>query len=475
MPDIPLNFGTGSHKGEEPEEGGPIFTNAYAEFTGGEAKAGIIYRPTEGRKLFTTISETGPCRALYVHNGKLYGVIGRNVAVVRQDGSSAILGGLATDGHVTFSANRKPDGGEITVTGGGASSVIFDDVMTAIADPDLPPAIDNDFVDGYTIYTIQDGRMFASSVDDSGVISALDFASAEGDPDNNVRGIARGREFIILGEKSFQVFATDGGDQFPLAAIPGTFRSIGCGAAASAVIVKGAPGNPLVWLDNHKIVRAAATYEGERISTHAVERIIAADPEWASISATHYVRNGHVFYVMSGSNFTLVFDFSTGKWHNRESYGQSRWLGKTVVEFAGKHIVGDAVNGSLYELDPDTHTDAGAHQLMKIRPPVISPFPARMRINGIQLDGVQGRGLNTTDEHNADPELLIRLSKDGGNTFGQDRKVSLGEIGQFDERVIERRFGVCPAKGAQFEFIISAAVCRGFIGGGTVSIDRLAK
>ncbi|MEM7313536.1 MAG: hypothetical protein AAF497_10335 [Planctomycetota bacterium] len=472
MPDVPLNMGFGSAPGQTPDEGGPIFTNAYLEFSNDGGKSETIIRPVEGRKLFKKISDSGPCRALFEKDGEGYAVIGRNVAKFQEDGSSVVLGGLATDGHVTFSTNRS---NQVTITGGGTSVVVEAGGLTQIDDADLPPAIDNAYVDGYTIYTIADGRFFASALDNSKDINALHFTTAEVSPDKNVRGIARGREFIAFGEESMQAFANDGGTEFPLSPIGGTAKTVGCGAAASALVLNAAQSDTLVWVDNNGIVKATPAYDGQRISTHAVERAIENDPDWRTMRASTYTRSGHVFYVLSGSNFTLVYDFATGKWHNRKTYGANRWNGSSIMRLRDKFIVGDAVNGSLYELDPDTYTDAGDHLVMTVQPPVVHQFPNRLRINSIEIDPLPGRGINSTDEHNADPKLMIEVSKDGGNTWHQQRTIETGRIGERGIRTKERRFGVTKnGDGFIPRFSVSAAVCRGFIANGSVNVDLLA-
>lgn len=471
MQPIPLNYGTGSAPGAEPEEGGPIFTNCYAEISEGEDKSQVKIHATEGRNVFTTISQTGPCRALFVENGELYSVVGRNVAKTDIAGNSTILGGLSSDGQATFSVNNA---GQITVTSGGLNKVIVSGTMTDITDGDLPPAIDNVFLDGYTVYTIEDGRLFASELQDSDDIDALDYATAEGSPDKNVRTVVRGRELWVFGKKSKEIMVNDAGTNFPFSPIAGAFESVGCLAAESVIVVEGAPGTPVVWVDNNGIVKAAQRYTGQRISNHDVERSIRKDARKSEIRAMTYVRDGHVFYGITGSDYTWVYDFATGRWHNRKSYGYAYSRASKAVRFNDKIIVGDTENGSLYELDPDTYLDGTDHLILTVRFPAAHKYPHRLRINGLYLDPLPGRGLNSTDAHNADPNLIMRLSKDGGHTFSQERHIPIGKKGEFQKRVKETRWGVCGEDGAILEASVSAAIVRGFVASGALDVDVLA-
>lgn len=474
MPEVPLNFGIGSAPGETPDEGGPIFTNAYAELPGGTGKSPVIIRATEGRKPWAGSVGAGPCRALLEHNGTLTGVIGRNVVTYDTNGSLTILGGLTTDGPATMAANRKTGGGQIGVVSGGLYKIIESGVMTDVVDPDLPPPIDISFVDGFFIFTIADGRLFSSEIDEGTNINALHFTSAEGAPDQNVRGIVRGREFICLGKRSMEFYRNDGGSDFPLVPVQGTFSAVGCSSAASAVVVVANGAEVLVWQDDNNIVRAAGGYQGERISTHAVERSIEAESSPENVTAWTYTRAGHVFYVLSGSNFTWVYDFTTNQWHNRESAGSTRWNGEQHARVGKTHIVGDHLTGALYELDPDTHTDAGEYLRWKIRAPITHQYPHRLRVNEIRLDVLAGRGLNSTDPHISNPEIMLRMSKDGGNTWGNQRHVPMGKVGEYSRTVRSRRWGATGEDGFVLEASASSAVSRGLLAQGSMTVDRLA-
>ena len=474
MPDVSLNMGLGSSEGATPDEGGPIYTNAYVEMTGGEGKSPTVIRATEGRKVHQKIAETGPCRALFEHNGVLFTVIGRVVASSSRQGQVTILGGLTSDGFVTFAVNRKSGGGQVCLAGGGQTGIIQSGAFNPISDGDLPPPIDVCFLDGYFVWTIEDGRMFSSALDEGTQINALDFATAEASPDKNVRGLSRGRELIVFGDKSFQVFAADNGTQFPFGPVGGTASSEGCGAAASALVLNAQQADTLVWIDNNGIVKATPSYNGQRISTHSVERAIEGDPNWRDIIASTYTRNGHVFYIIAGSNFTKVYDFSTGKWHDRNTYGAQRWNASSAVRFGDKIIVGDALNGTLYVLDPDTVKDASDHMVMTLQLPIVHQYPNRLRVNALRFDTLPGRGLNTAKDHNRDPEMMLEISKDGGNTWGNERHIPMGKKGEFSTRVVERRFGVTSEDGFIPRVSVSAEVVRGFTSNGSANVDLLS-
>ena len=63
------------------------------------------------------------------------------------------------------------------------------------------------------------------------------------------------------------------------------------------------------------------------------------------------------------NNETLVYDAAIQDndlaWSIRETYGLGRDRASCYAFAFGKHLVGDFVSGVLYELDENTHTDAG--------------------------------------------------------------------------------------------------------------------
>ena len=51
--------------------------------------------------------------------------------------------------------------------------------------------------------------------------------------------------------------------------------------------------------------------------------------------------------------------------------------------------------------------------------------------------------VGTWDDYGRMPELLLEVSKDGGNTFGQPKHASLGRTGDYSHRVMFRNLGMC--------------------------------
>jgi hypothetical protein len=102
-------------------------------------------------------------------------------------------------------------------------------------------------------------------------------------------------------------------------------------------------------------------------------------------------------------------------------------------------IVGDYQNGSLYQMTRGAYTDAGWPILRRRRAPHIWDKGGRTRVfmASLQVDIAPGQG--TASGLGVAPVLNLRISRDGGTTFGQQWPASMGAIGQYRNRALWRR------------------------------------
>jgi len=101
-----------------------------------------------------------------------------------------------------------------------------------------------------------------------------------------------------------------------------------------------------------------------------------------------------------------------------------------------KRIVSDYSNGKLYKLKQDVYTENGTTITRKIRGNHLFNAHQKIRLPHLEITGETGVGLATGQ--GSDPQLLLKLSKDGGHTFGAEQWRSWGKIGEYNRRA---RFG----------------------------------
>ena len=463
----PISLGKGTSPARHGAAGGTRHVNCYIEFTGEDSKHGSMIVASDGLTVWSTLSADG-IRAMIEVGPFLYVVAGRQVYRLDPSGTATVLGGFPTDGPVYMKRNRR-EVPQIGIVSDGLYYVIDTGTgtLTQVSDADLPPALSLAFLDGYGILPGRNGKWFTTALDDFTSVDPLEFDAAQSNPDEILRAETREGEVVLFGTASIEWWQDTGGADFAFTRSQAS--EIGSCAAGSVCKVE----RTLMWAAHDYTVRMMEGYGGKVVSNEAVSRAIEAETDKASITSTSWFSKGHTFYCLNLSTSTWVYDVTTNQWHNRESYGSTRWRVDHVCRFGDRLIAGDATTGNLYIMS-DTAFSEGAHPLIStIRTPPVHGFPHKIVFNALYLDILPGVGLNSTAPELLDPEMMIRWSDDGGSSWSAERRVALGRLGQTVKRGVIRRLGRTTQQGRIFEFSVSAAVARAWLSA-SVDIEELA-
>jgi hypothetical protein len=408
---------------------------------------------TPGIAPFASQSSGAPaqaCRGLIVLNGELLAVLGSQLRFIRPIDSPDNLGTISGEGPVYTIINNAgqllildPGGDGYIYAGGGIGTV------QEITDPDFRAngnPLAACFIDGYFCFTTDQNRIIVSSINDGLSYNALDFGSAEYVPDKLVAPFTFRGQLLIAGEQSIEGFTNTGGLQFPFQR-SGLFFDQGVKApfsivnTPSAVFFVGSGRNEGVG------VWALSGNGTERVSTQAIDYMLGeySDQQQRQITGWQYAQAGHYFVGFSLPDTTIVFDVTTGKWHERRSRVTSagnmptdqRWRATHVVQAYSRLIVGDERDGRLGYLDFDTYTDYGQPI---IRSFATMPFQNNMKpfsVPSLELTVESGVG-NTSAN---DPVVRLEISRDGGKTWLPERPRPIGRIGEYNRRAVWRRNG----------------------------------
>ena len=449
--------------------------NLFPEAVPDGGKEPAFLQRCPGLRLVAGVGQ-GPIRGMWRFGDYLY--VASGGALFRVDGNfnPTQLGLINGSGPVSMS-----DNGTQLFVACNPDAFIYNastGVFAQITDADFPGAVTVGYLDGYFVFNEPDSQRFwVTSLNDGTQIDPLDFASAEGNPDNIVSLMIDHREVWLFGNNTIEVWYNAGAADFPLERIQGAFMETGCLAPYSVAKLD----NSVFWLGadarGNGIVYRNNGYNAQRISTHAVEWQIQQYGVLNDAVAYSYQQDGHSFYVLTfpTAQATWVFDVATGAWHERAAWDgvqYRRHRSNCQANFAGEVLVGDWELGLIYAFDPETYNDNGAAQrwLRSWRAlPTGQNNLKRTAHHALQLDCESGVGAGTVDsfylltENNlnlttesgvqmvtslvsltdgANPQVMLRWSDDGGHTWSNEHWAGMGMVGEYGKRVIWRRLGM---------------------------------
>ena len=432
-----------------------------------------------GLRLLATIG-TGPIRGVWAFASSslvAFVVSGNELYKIDTSYNATLLGSVSGSGPVSMA-----DNGTQLFVACDPDSYIYNnstDVFSPISDPDFPGAKVVGYLDGYFVFIEPNSqKIWVTTLLDGTSIDPLDFASAEGSPDGVVGMIVDHREVWVYGTNSVEVWYNTGASDFPLQRIQGAFNEIGCAASYSVAKLD----NGLFWLGadsrGQGIVYRANGYNGQRISTHAVEWHIQSYGNISDAIAYTYQQDGHSFYVLTfpSANKTWVYDVAAQAWHERASGNENQYRHRSNCQMAfdSEIIVGDFENGNIYAFDMTVYADNGAIQKWlrswRALPPGQNNLK-RTAHHSLQLDCESGVGLDGVDPFDPEPpinetldlnftaqqysvytptvttvgvnpQVMLRWSDDGGHTWSSEHWSPMGRIGEYYQRVFWRRLGM---------------------------------
>lgn len=401
--------------------------NMYAEAAPEGAKGPVAMYPTPGLSSWTSVGD-GPIRGMVAMLSDLYVVSGTELYVIDTAKTSTLLGTVAGSGHVHMTHN----GTHVAICTNDKAYAANRSELLELPERNLNGAT---YQDGYGIFTQAQSQFFwISGVDDMTTIAGTDFTSADTLPDLCVGCVSDHRELWIFKQKSAEVFENTGNASFPFE----RRQIVERGAKSSGSITK--IDNTVFWLGDDLHVYAAAGYQPQSISPPWIVNLIEATVDPGSAWGFTYEQGGHKFYALLFSDLSIVFDISTGKWHERLSDGLSRWRVGKYEYFANLPLGGDAINGNIYELSLTTYDDNGDTIIRTLTAPILTVGGNRAVMDEVYVEIEPGNGLATGQGSN--PQIMLDWSDDGGKTWSDEIWAEAGDVGEYHRRATWNRLGI---------------------------------
>lgn len=407
--------------------------NCFAEKSPPEGKAPVSLMRSPGI-VTATSSLNVPGRGIFNFGESLYVVAGSTLYRMASDFSLTSIGSISGTSVVTFAANPT----QIVICDPAASYVYDLTTLSQITGADFRNGAQVCSLDGYVIFREPNsGRFFSSDLNDATSYNALMFATAEGRPDNLNGILTDHRQIFLAGFQSIELWYNAGQSGFPFLRDANGYLEIGCAAGLSIAQCD----NSIFWLASDLTVRRLDGLTPVRISQHGVEQAIASYSTISDAYATSFSQAGHLFYVLNfpTAGHTWVYDATTTEWHERESYGYSRWNICSTANCYGRTFCQNSRTGNIGYFDLTTYTEFDDIQRMEFTFPSIYTDGERHFHNSLQLRAETGVGLSSGQ--GSDPQMTLEVSDDGGRSYTTSATKSLGLIGKRKTLVIWDRLG----------------------------------
>lgn len=409
--------------------------------------------PTPGFQSWgVSLGDVGTRGGIYA-DGRLFFVIGAGFYEFSSAGVATKHGTVALDANPAQLVYNGVVGGQIGIAAGGtiysftlASNTLAATVLTG----------------GFTMLAFANasglafnpttGKVYPSSLNDLSTYDLANFFRRSNFPDPWQTIFVDPNNLIwLVGTESFEVwYYGNPTSTQPFAPLSGLSDKVGI-AAPFAFWVSGKSRG---WL--------ATTKEGgldvvgsmggvpEPISSYAVATALSGYQRDGRINDAEvlcYREEGHTFpnVTFPTANATWSVDVQGNRWAERGTWTPllgrySAWTPSAHVAAFGTHLVGDRTTGTIWKMDNTFTTEMDGTSIRRLRrAPALTDELKRHPFDRLQLlmdTGVAGQ--------NVTPLATMRMSSDGGRTFGNELTASFGRIGEYGQGVYWNRLGIPP-------------------------------
>lgn len=385
----------------------------------------------------------------YFVNGNALYVLNRTVDAQDVETFNAVsLGTIEGDGRVSMADN----GTQLCILVPGGAGYIYDES----AGTPFEEITDGDFrangepqqvvyIDGFFLFTTDEKKIIISALNNGLAYNALDFGTAEADPDKIVAPIVNNNQLWVGGSETFEPFNNVGGSGFPFQRLEGGGISVGVFSPFSLINVSGtfmfiggatneAPSVYVFTGSDFAIVSSDAI-------NVLLEKLTAEQLE--NVFGMSYSEGAARFVAWVLPETTIVYDLTSKRWHERGSYdivddvtSEFRWRANSAIKAYSRILIGDSQDGRIGEISLDILDEYGQNILRTISSLPFSNRGESIKVPSIELTLESGVGNATVP----DPVISMDRSKDG-KTFSDRRTRRAGKVGEYDHRAIWRRNG----------------------------------
>lgn len=395
-------------------------------------------------------------RGCHVKAGKFYMLNGETLYRLDQSLSGGVetfttvtLGTIPGTGRCSFADNGTqlmvvaPESGDGWIINEDAGTVFQKITDVDFKNQGNPQQVK--FIDSFFVVTTDSKKFIKSAANDGLSWDALDFGSAEADPDDIVSLIVNRNRLYIAGSETVEEFQNAGLGGFPFQRT-GTIIPKGVYSPFGMVSI----GESFMWIGGGENESAAIwqfTGSGaQKVSTTAIDSELQgfSQSDLQEAFAFSYAQKGAFFVGFSFPTVTYIYDIVTGKWHERRSrivndkgvQQDIRWRVNSLATAYGRVLCCDSQDGRVGYIDPEIYKEYDQPILREFS--TITLFNSNNAFAMPYAELTMESGVGNDDE--PDPQIRLRTSRDA-KKFSDSIAQSVGGVGSFESRQIWRRLG----------------------------------
>ena len=405
--------------------------------------------PTPGVSLLSTAA-AGAGRAHFAINGREFAVIGDAFIEIDSAGVQTNRGTVAVDGKQATISSNGDGGAQIFVTS-GTNGYILDlltNVFSQIAFLN-GKAYFGDYLGGYFIaLNVANDTFYLSNLLDGTTWDPTDFAQRSIQGDTWVAMKVSGQYVWLMGSKTSEAWYNSGASPFPFVPYQSGVIKYGIAAPYSLCTL----GDELFWVgasnEGQANVLRMGGFKPEVISTFPLQYAISNYSTYSDAQGDSYSDLGHNFYVLTfpTAGITWAYDTTTVSWAKRATWIEENaewtvWRPRWHASAFGQHRFLDAQTGALYNVSSNFQLDVEERPIRRLRrAPALMDDLERVFYAWFAVD-LQPATATTHTGQGSDPQVMMRFSDNGGQTWSSEQWRTAGKVGKFDTRVEWFRLG----------------------------------
>lgn len=438
-------FGIGE-KGKSPAITAQKRINCYCETRTDGDRTSLALIGSPGLTPFCTTIGANPSRGMWavdtIATPLLFSVHGNTLYSINNAGTTSVIGTIGTTS------------GDVSMVDDGTNLLLVDGFKgyyyNVLAPAGLNQIVSGNFPTNPVTVTWQDTYFIVND----GLTNQFNL-SANGDPTTwpaiqiNFTGTAPGAVQALIADHSIlnifgpkaSEFWQDTGLENPYSPIPGSAQEYGLASPFSLCKYD----NSLAGLFTNHMgevnVSRLSGFRLQALSSMEIDFLLNQYTTVGDCKAFGYMLGGHPMLYMTfpSAQKSWEFDQASNAWAERQDTNGNRHWAQKFETFLSRQLVSDYRNGNIYEIDSSVYDDNGSQIPMEIWSKHIWNDDKYLTIPQIQVDIESGVGL--TMGQGVNPQIMLEVSKDGGQTFTAVAWASMGAIGAYTQRVIWRRLG----------------------------------